>query len=186
MMQFNDKLGTVGSYLPVVKAYLVTLDDGSSLCVPRANLQEMAAQPKQLAKGTRVKVHGIQEPSMTQFNGKIGTSHSFHALAKAHRVTLDDGSLQFIPKANLQEVQTPPAPILPPPAGGGGAATTYKTQNFHVSGGSKSNNPVSFGNISGVGIIVTGGTNVITRSGLNSNVIQNDQTNTMNNIWNHQ
>merc|ERR1712032_1669711 len=39
MTHFNGKLGTIDSYKALIKAYLVTFDDGSSQAIPRANLQ---------------------------------------------------------------------------------------------------------------------------------------------------
>merc|ERR1719460_3159999 len=101
MMQFNDKFATIDSYHALVEAYQVTFDDGSSQFIPTAKLQEVAAQPKQLAKGTKVKVHGIQEPSMKQFNDKLGTIHSYHVPFKAYQVTFDDGSSLAYPRGEL-------------------------------------------------------------------------------------
>merc|ERR1719460_3010041 len=103
MTQLNDKLGKVDSYLPLAKVYQVTFDDGPSQAIPRANLQEVAAQPN-LAKGTRVKMHSLQEPTWTQLNDKLGKIQSYLPLAKVYQVTLDDESSQFIPRANLREV----------------------------------------------------------------------------------
>jgi len=122
LVHFNGKIGTIDSYQVLVKVYLVNFDDGSSQCIPRANLQVV-----NLESGTRVKVHGIQEPSMTQFNGKIGTVGSYLPMLKAHQVTFDDGSSPVIPRDNLQEVQTRAPPPLPTAASGGGAAATVQT-----------------------------------------------------------
>merc|ERR1719174_3400459 len=76
-----------------------------------------AAQPN-LSRGTKVKVHGIQEPAINHFNGKLVTIHSYQVLGNAYKVTLDDGASQCFPEANLQEVQAPaPAPTpVPAPA----------------------------------------------------------------------
>ena len=82
-MQFNDKLGTVRNR------------HGGPAC-PTSNRLHA------LNFSSRSAFHFTERPP-TRLACRLQI-HSYQALVKAYQVTFNDGSSQFIPKANLQEV----------------------------------------------------------------------------------